>query len=314
MLYIHGFLVDTRASYNKVVINAYQSRQDHNVIALDWSVGPKPSYFNDSIPHMEKTGTLVAEVLMQMSVAGLDLDKLHIVGHSLGAQMAGLIGRIIKQSMHGKLVIKRISGLDPAYPGFYGEEIQGLSSADAEFVDIIHTDGGFLGVPGSIGTADFFPNGGNAPQPGCWKTPVIVHVCSHARAWFLWAESVANKNPQKFLAVRAKSWDDFKINKIEETNSNFIMGINCPPGISGEFYLQTNSKAPFARGEDGTRYIPSIFKEDEEMDTTSWLIERKMVILEDKKLVRYWKELTEYGTSGVIQHKATSTNRQGWII
>lgn len=44
---------------------------------------------------------------MQMSVAGLDLDKLHIVGHSLGAQMAGLIGRIIKQSMHGKLVIKR---------------------------------------------------------------------------------------------------------------------------------------------------------------------------------------------------------------
>lgn len=143
--------------------------------------------------------------------------------------------------------------MDPAYPGFDGEEIQGLSSADAEFVDIIHTDGGFLGVPGSIGTADFFPNGGNAPQPGCWKTPVIVRkqkfsgflkywtvcpestyvisdVCSHARAWFLWAESVANKNPQKFLAVRAKSWDDFKINKIEETNSNFIMGINCPPG------------------------------------------------------------------------------------
>lgn len=35
------------------------------------------------------------------------------------------------------------------------------------FTDIIHTDGGILGIPWAVGHADFFPNGGFASQPGC---------------------------------------------------------------------------------------------------------------------------------------------------
>jgi hypothetical protein len=31
--------------------------------------------------------------------------------------------------------------------------------------DVIHTDGGFFGIPWSIGHADFYPNGGVALQP-----------------------------------------------------------------------------------------------------------------------------------------------------
>lgn len=49
----------------------------------------------------------MVEALLQMHDAGLDFTKLHLVGHSLGAQMAGLIGRTIKEKTGQVLSIKR---------------------------------------------------------------------------------------------------------------------------------------------------------------------------------------------------------------
>jgi hypothetical protein len=42
-----------------------------------------------------------------------------------------------------------------------------LDSTDAEFVDIIHSDGGALGYFGHLGHVDFYPNGGTPGQPNC---------------------------------------------------------------------------------------------------------------------------------------------------
>lgn len=42
-----------------------------------------------------------------------------------------------------------------------------LTTTDAEFVDVIHTDGGVFGFPVALGHVDFFPNGGFPLQPGC---------------------------------------------------------------------------------------------------------------------------------------------------
>lgn len=43
-----------------------------------------------------------------------------------------------------------------------------LDPGDAKFVDVIHTCGGALGFAKSIGTADYYPNGGTPSQPGCF--------------------------------------------------------------------------------------------------------------------------------------------------
>lgn len=63
-----------------------------------------------------------------------------------------------------------VSGLDPAYPGF--ELLSAftggrLEATDADFVDVIHTCGGALGLLDPVGQADFYPNGGTPMQPGC---------------------------------------------------------------------------------------------------------------------------------------------------
>ena len=48
-----------------------------------------------------------------------------------------------------------------------------LSYSSAQFVDIIHTDGGILGNCETMGHVDFYPNGGNALQPGCIRQEIL---------------------------------------------------------------------------------------------------------------------------------------------
>lgn len=59
--------------------------------------------------------------------------------------------------------------MDPAfylyYPPIFG--VPHITERDADYVDIIHTDGGVYGTPRLTGTADFFVNTGRRFQPGC---------------------------------------------------------------------------------------------------------------------------------------------------
>lgn len=102
----------------------------------------------------------------------------HIIGHSLGGQAAGFVGKYIKKMTNGKQ-IARITGLDPARPLFetyVNNPSKHLDKSDAQFVDIVHTDGGVFGFSSAIGTVDFFPNGGKRHQPGCSPTSAIKNV------------------------------------------------------------------------------------------------------------------------------------------
>jgi hypothetical protein len=93
--------------------------------------------------------------------------NVHCIGHSLGAHVCGYTGKIFK--------LKRISGLDPAGPRFgWSSPSERLDKSDAEFVDVIHTDGN-LGLQKSIGHMDFYPNGGKA-QPNCEIQTVIPGI------------------------------------------------------------------------------------------------------------------------------------------
>ena len=57
-------------------------------------------------------------------------------------------------------------GLDPTGELFENNPKAGLQRIDADFVDIIHTDGAGHGMRRAIGDVDFYPNGGRQ-QPAC---------------------------------------------------------------------------------------------------------------------------------------------------
>jgi hypothetical protein len=72
------------------------------------------------------------------------VEDAHIIGHSLGAHLAGFVGDFIStNTSRVRRQIGRISGLDPASPHFSPLEYPRnarLDDGDAVFVDVIHTD------------------------------------------------------------------------------------------------------------------------------------------------------------------------------
>lgn len=156
------------------------------------------------------------------------------VGHSLGGQLSGYVGRSIQEKTKKEQKLKRITALDPAFPPFYPAiGVRALSEKDADFVDVIHTDAWLYGAPFSTGTVDFWPNGGKTLQPGCpkrnYKMLTDNDLCSHRRSWRFWAESVAEKNSPCFHSAKAVSWDKFKRGTVDEKAPIVRMGIDCEP-------------------------------------------------------------------------------------
>lgn len=80
--------------------------------------------------------------------------------------VAGIAGLHVIEKYDGK--IPRITGLDPAGPGFPMEKARKrLDKSDAEFVDIYYTNRYTAGdIEHQVGHVDVYINGGKK-QPGC---------------------------------------------------------------------------------------------------------------------------------------------------
>ena len=76
-----------------------------------------------------------------------------------------------------------------------------LSRSSAQFVDVIHTSGYWIGLEDAVGHADFYPNSLRSSMPGCRKVifklakvPIGGQCCSHDRAHYYYRESIRNPN------------------------------------------------------------------------------------------------------------------------
>ncbi|CAH2108458.1 unnamed protein product [Euphydryas editha] len=253
VLYIHGFIETAQQESVQVMVNAYlESRPATNIILLDWSNMSHGSYLVNAARNTKKVGAASAEHINNLIESGLQIEKIHVIGHSLGSHVAGYLARDLKNIY--KKTIKRLTALDPAFPAFYpdGVVMDHVTEKDAEFVDVIHTDAGGYGAPVRTGTADFWPNGGKSIQPGCPRfAPIPLsddNLCSHWRSWRFYAESV--RNPEAFPASPADSYHKFRENPTPEVGMVY-MGVNCDTSARGSYYLTTNGESPFGKGIEG---------------------------------------------------------------
>ncbi|KAL6436730.1 hypothetical protein ACFW04_004868 [Cataglyphis niger] len=245
MLYIHGYTEHLEKESVQTIVQAYLKRNDHNIIAVDYGKLVSNSYLN-AVRNVPNVAAALTVTLDNMIVSGLDSEKLHIVSHSLGSQVAGYIGRSVS------FQIPRITGLDPAGPFFNYLEPR-LTFTDARFVDIIHTDVRFYGIAKITGTVDFFPNGGLRVQPGCPLNTTIntkQDFCSHHRSWRFYAESLTDESA--FQGVECPSLYYFYSGKCNN-NTRVIMGYGTSNNAQGSIYLVTADQSPFGLHEEGTQ-------------------------------------------------------------
>lgn len=96
---IHGYIANRYHSSIEPIKNAYLTAADANLIVVDWSKGAYQPY-DVSRGLIAQVAIRVGEILDEL-ISDYNLDKgmIHIVGHSLGAHIAGCVGRYF----HGQL-------------------------------------------------------------------------------------------------------------------------------------------------------------------------------------------------------------------
>lgn len=160
-----------------------------NFISVDWRKLSSPSDSNDpfefatgylkAVKNIKVAGTRVSDFLIWLDTIGvLRPENVHLIGNSLGAQVAGLAGQLFCCKKDGLKISRvtgndsdgdlcachskksNVSGLDPSGP--LTETPLTLSHVvsreDATFVDIFHSNVGMEGSYEKKGDAEFFCN------------------------------------------------------------------------------------------------------------------------------------------------------------
>ncbi|XP_059053073.1 pancreatic lipase-related protein 2-like [Achroia grisella] len=247
VLYAHGYIELIEDESVKTVVEAYRQNGGYNILILDWSNLAFGSYVLVALD-LKHASVGISNAFMKLLMNGLNLEGVHFVGHSLGAHLLGGVARNL--SARG-FVIPRLTCLDAAYPGFYPPVLSSsVTSSDAAFVDMIHTDGSGYGTPQAGGHIDFWPNGGTAKQPGCLSATLYLtseDLCSHWRSWEFWSEAVIGG---EFHARRCGSYDSFLRGNCSETQLA-VMGPHTDVRLRGNFYLRTATQKPYSLGMRG---------------------------------------------------------------
>lgn len=128
-------------------------------IFVDWSEGSRTINYAGAAGRVEPVGHFVGSQLNWMQEIGrLDFNRVSVVGFSLGAHIAGFVGKNTQNRVNS------ILGLDPAGPLFRERNPAGrINAGDGRYVECLHTNGALVGagLGEHICDADFFANVSN---------------------------------------------------------------------------------------------------------------------------------------------------------
>uniref|UniRef100_A0A8D8VBB7 Phospholipase A1 n=1 Tax=Cacopsylla melanoneura TaxID=428564 RepID=A0A8D8VBB7_9HEMI len=244
----HGFNSNKDLTPGPDLKKAYLARDLYNLILLDYGAPYMLNlsylcYPRAATDSMDLVSSCSARFLAQMLKRGVlpRLDKLHIIGHSLGAHTAASVCAQLNALGEGKVM--RLTGLDPAGPYFSTNQTapsRVMGPDDAQFVDAYHTNGGDawmqFGSKDNRGDVDVRFNGGGL-QPGCNKEI----SCNHQRAVDYFAESIYPKPPNYYRFLG-------HTNNNNANNNTILVGEDISYDLRGLIYVATNAQSPYAQG------------------------------------------------------------------
>jgi pimeloyl-ACP methyl ester carboxylesterase len=147
------------------IANTIRQRESNaNIILVDWEKGASSLWYPTAAGNTSDVGNQLGNYLRTI---GVDPNLTTLIGHSLGAHIAGFAGTNYRNAT-GQL-LGQIVGLDPAGPSFEGVgPAQRLDPSDARRVTAFHTSQ-TLGYDDRLGTLDIYVNWNDMFQPGQWN-------------------------------------------------------------------------------------------------------------------------------------------------
>ncbi|CAH2037119.1 unnamed protein product, partial [Iphiclides podalirius] len=245
--FVPGYKSNINKQTEEKIRQTFRDDFETYLIIIDHSVytsskdGVRDSY-ERSVMYTYHLGIALGKLLADIHNKGFPSNKIHCIGHSLGAQMLGYAGTVYTSITSQK--IWRITGIDPAGPCFSNSFIEDqIRSGVANYVEVYHCNGGELGTTSVLADTDFFVNNGRK-QPGCHEGLIPGYgaseaaKCSHKACVRLWAETV--RHPGWYTAWRCDSYKMFSKGKCAR-NDVTVAGYTNPGNATGAFYADTET-------------------------------------------------------------------------
>ncbi|XP_047535492.1 pancreatic lipase-related protein 2 isoform X2 [Vanessa atalanta] len=115
VIYLFGFSEAATGPSTTNLKNAFLAKGDYNFIAVDWSRLIVFPWYISAVRNTRYMGQRLADFVEFLNSSGVPAGSLHVIGFSLGAEAAGFAGKTLNAR---GLRLGRITGLDPAYPGY----------------------------------------------------------------------------------------------------------------------------------------------------------------------------------------------------
>ncbi|EDW31141.1 GL20792 [Drosophila persimilis] len=224
VLSIPRWLGNSSAPEHSAVVAAQLEQRECNVITVDLAET------TDETAIAESVSQLIELLSRNFDVP---LERILLVGFAEGAHLAGAVAAKVQADLGQRF--PHLTALDPTE----GSLEHLLSPSDAQFVEVVHTNGGGLGTLERLGHVDYYPNGGGT-QPGC-----VEDSCSHERSFELLAEMWSPEND--FVSALCGSLETMSVESCRWTSLKMGQGSQWAP-TPGIYFLETRSSQPFARG------------------------------------------------------------------
>ncbi|XP_053622733.1 lipase member H-like [Plodia interpunctella] len=234
ILLLHGYRGSATSNSNLVLIPAYLSADDVNVVVVDWSRGANIGTALAGIYASWSSLFTAFFTLWLSNVSGQPLNQFTLVGFGLSGLKVGQIGRLLERN------VGHVVALDPTFGPRIHELIPQVRPDDGIHTEVVHTNVGNLGFIRPMGNVDFYPNGG-INMAGCGRDD----DCDHNRAYFYWAESLTSGG---FTGVQCEDFEEALNQECRGPATAQMGGVVPRTGTRGVFSFETNPAPPFSRG------------------------------------------------------------------
>uniref|UniRef100_A0A2A4J3D6 Lipase domain-containing protein n=1 Tax=Heliothis virescens TaxID=7102 RepID=A0A2A4J3D6_HELVI len=229
VLYVPGWWNTPSDPSSRAILSALLTRHA-SVHMLDTRLSFCRGYVA-SVSNVMPLSHLLYGFIKDLHKSGFPVSSIHIIGFSLGAHVAGFTGKLVRKKLNATL--GRITALDPARPCFARTEFR-LDKRDAQFVQVVHSSSGVLGLEEPVGHTDVYVNGVSSKQPECRDRSISLE-CDHAQAWKLFSASV--RDDASLTGRRCASWDELLQGRC--SGEEVVLGYSCSDTQHGMFLYRS---------------------------------------------------------------------------